>query len=101
MVFLFFPHTIVGLGSKFTISFTDPKQTLIMEGNWRDSTAEVKDEDTGAICATIHRKSAFKSVSTFLFDQNTYSVTVAPRVDYAAIAAACVAFDQWENDSQP
>ncbi|KAF3763407.1 hypothetical protein M406DRAFT_357075 [Cryphonectria parasitica EP155] len=92
----------VGFGSKFTITFTQPggaEQVLVMEGNWRDSVAEIKREGSGEVCAVVHRKSAFKSLSTFLFDQNTYSVTVAPGVDYAAIAAVCIVFDEWENDA--
>lgn len=69
-----------------------------MEGNWRDSTAQIKHEGSGQVCAEVHRKSAFKSLSTFLFDQQTYMVTIAPGVDYGAIAAICIAFDEWENE---
>lgn len=91
------------LGSKFTITFTSPtgqEQVLMMEGNWRDSVADIKHEATGAVCVRVQRKSAFKSLSTFLFDQQTYKVTVAPGVDLAAAAAMCVVFDEWENDAK-
>lgn len=96
------PSFSVGFGSKFTITFTSPSgatQVLVMEGNWRDSVAEIKLEATGAVCARIHRKSKLKSLSTFLFDQNTYVVTVAPGVDQVAVAAMCIVFDEWENEA--
>ncbi|CAN8105500.1 unnamed protein product [Discula destructiva] len=89
------------LGTKYTITFTSPtgaEQVLVMEGNWRDAVAEIKLEGTNTVCASIKRKSAFKSLSTFLFDQQTYMVTVAPGVDLAAVAAMCIVFDEWENE---
>lgn len=93
----------VGFGSKFTITFTSAagaaEQTLVMEGNWRDSVAEIKLEGSGLVCVRVQRKSAFKSLSTFLFDQQTYLVTVAPGVDLAAAAAMCIVFDEWENEA--
>lgn len=92
----------MGFGSKYTITFTPPgggpEQVLVMEGNWRDSMAEIKHEGSGQVCAQIRRKSMFKSFSTFLFDQQTYGVTVAPGVDSAMIAAVCVVFDEMENE---
>lgn len=91
----------MGFGSKFTITFSPPggpEQVLVMEGNWRDSVAEIKHEGTGQVCAQVHRKSMFKSFSSFVFDQQTYGVTIAPGVDSAAIAAVCIVFDEWEND---
>ncbi|KAJ4387343.1 hypothetical protein N0V93_007934 [Gnomoniopsis smithogilvyi] len=92
----------VGFGSKFTITLTSPSgatQVLVMEGNWRDSVAEIKLEGTGSVCARIHRKSMLKSLSTFLFDQNSYMVTVAPGVDQVVVAAMCIVFDEWENEA--
>lgn len=91
----------MGFGSKFTITFTQagaPDVVLVMEGNWRDSTADIKNEATGQVYARVTRKSMFKSLSTFLFDQQTYMVIVAPGVDYAALAAVSIVFDEWEND---
>lgn len=93
----------MGFGSKFTITFSSPggagEQVLVMEGNWRDSTAQIKHEASGQVVAQVHRKSAFKSLSTFLFDQQTYMVTVAPGVDFAALAAVSIVFDEWENEA--
>lgn len=69
-----------------------------MKGNWRDSTAEIVDDNNGVVVAQIHRKSMFKSFSTFVFDQNTYGLSVAPGVDYALMAALCIAFDELNNE---
>lgn len=94
-------HEQVGFGSKYTVTMSSPNagdQVLIMEGNWRDSIAQVKHEASGQVIAEVRRKSAFKSLSTFLWAQQTYMLTVAPGVDYAALAAVAIVFDECEND---
>lgn len=68
-----------------------------MQGNWRASTADITLEATGAVCARVQRQSRLQSMSALFFDQNTYTVTVAPGVDHAAVAAMCIAFDEWEK----
>lgn len=92
----------VDFGSKFTIIFSSPgagDQVLVMEGNWRGSTAQIRHEGSGQVCAEVHRKAAFESLDTSLVDQEqTYMVTIAPGVDYAALSAICIALDEWEND---
>jgi uncharacterized protein YxjI len=70
-----------------------------MKGNWRDSTAEILDETRGAVVARITRKSAFKSFTTFATGQNEYGLTVAPGVDFALMAALCVVFDEFNNET--
>lgn len=70
-----------------------------MDGNWRDSTADIRSEANGQVAARVQRKSALKSLSTLLFDQQTYMVTVAPGADAAVIAAVCIAFDEFENEA--
>ncbi|KAG8162343.1 hypothetical protein KVR01_008108 [Diaporthe batatas] len=90
------------VGSKATATFTSAggkEETLVMKGNWRDATADIIDETRGAVAARIARKSAFKSFTTFMTGQNEYSLTVAPGVDFALMAALCVCFDEFNNDS--
>ena len=70
-----------------------------MKGNWRDATADIVDETRGAVAARITRKSAFKSFTTFMTGQNEYGLTVAPGVDFALMAALCVCFDEFNNES--
>ncbi|ROV96159.1 hypothetical protein VSDG_05062 [Cytospora chrysosperma] len=91
------------IGSKATATFTSShgkEETLVVKGNWRDSTAEIIDETRGVVVAQIHRKSMFSSFSTFAFDQNTYGLTVAPGVDFALMAALCISFDELNNEAQ-
>ncbi|VDC03177.1 unnamed protein product [Peniophora sp. CBMAI 1063] len=91
------------VGSKATATFTSANgtpETLSMKGNWRDSSAEIMDETRGVPVAVIQRKSAFKSLSTFLFDQQTYGVSVAPGVDFALMAAMCICFDEMNNEAE-
>jgi uncharacterized protein YxjI len=91
------------IGSKATASFTSKggqEETLVMKGNWRDKTADIVDENRGgAVVARIARKSAFKSLRTFLTNQNEYGLIVAPGVDFALMAALCVCFDEFNNES--
>lgn len=95
-------HCVLVVGSKATATFTSAggrEETLTVKGNWRDSTADIVDASRGATVAQIRRKSKFQSFSTFAFDQNSYSLSVAPGVDYALMAALCVAFDEFHNDT--
>ena len=95
------PYIVVG--SKATATFTSAaggkEETLVMKGNWRDSTADIVDETRNAVVARISRKSTFKSFTTFATGQNQYGLTVAPGVDYALMAALCVCFDEFNNES--
>ncbi|KUI59153.1 Protein LURP-one-related 10 [Cytospora mali] len=89
------------VGSKATATFTSAhgkEETLVVKGNWRDSVAEIMDQSRGVVVAQIHRKSMFSSFSTFATGQNTYSLTVAPGVDFALMAALCIAFDELNNE---
>lgn len=91
------------VGSKATATFTSAaggkEETLVMKGNWRDSTADIVDETRNAVVARITRKSMFKSFTTFATGQNEYGLTVAPGVDFALMAALCVCFDELNNES--
>lgn len=92
---------LIVVGSKATATFTSAggkEETLVVKGNWRDSTADIVDEARNVVVAQIHRKSMFKSFSTWAFDQNTYGLSVAPGVDFALMAALCIAFDELNNE---
>lgn len=69
-----------------------------MKGGWRDQKADIIDESRGAPVARILRKSALKSLRTFMTGQNEYVLVVAPGVDFALMAALCVVFDEFNNE---
>jgi uncharacterized protein YxjI len=91
---------VVVLGSKATATFTNPAtgvtHSLKMKGNWLDSSAQIVDEATGAVVATIERK--LLSGRDILFGQQTYALVVAPGVDMAIMAAMCICMDEKNNE---
>ncbi|KAF4119514.1 Pfam:DUF567 [Geosmithia morbida] len=87
------------MGSKATIEFqsSDGRTVrLIMKGNWFDTSADIVDEETGAVAARIDRK--LVNARELFGDGQTYAVTIAPGVDMALMAAACVALDEKNNE---
>lgn len=88
------------VGSKATATFTSQNgrpETLIMHGNWFDTTADIVDEAQGdIIVARIDRK--LLSSKDVFFGQQTYAVQVAPGVDMALIAALCICLDEKNNE---
>ncbi|KAF2702685.1 DUF567-domain-containing protein [Pleomassaria siparia CBS 279.74] len=87
------------IGSKAIGTFTSVSgkaESLIMEGNFFDTTAEIKDESTGRSVARIDRK--FLTGREIFAQQQTYVVTVAPGMDMAIVVAMCVALDEMRNE---
>ncbi|KAH8701310.1 tubby C-terminal-like domain-containing protein [Phaeosphaeriaceae sp. PMI808] len=88
------------VGSKATATFTShmgQPQTLTMNGNWFDTTADITDSTQGgAVVARIDRK--MLSGKDLFFGQQTYGVQVAPGVDLALITALCICLDEKNNE---
>ena len=94
---------ILVFGSKAVITFNcknGKTATLVMKGNWVDTTADIIDESSGMVVARINRR--LKSVKDFakevLAGQQTYTVTVAPGADMALVAAMCICMDEKNNE---
>ncbi|KAI1196872.1 DUF567-domain-containing protein [Nemania serpens] len=83
-------------GSKMICTFQD--KTLIVQGNFFDTTAEITDEATKQPIAVIDRK--FFNAREFFTGQDAYAVTVAPNVDMALIAAMCICMDNKKEEAQ-
>ncbi|CAA9958902.1 LOR domain containing protein [Pyrenophora teres f. maculata] len=87
-------------GSKATATFTSQsgkQESLVMHGNWFDSSADIVDEAQGGlIVARINRK--LLSGKDIFFGQQTYGVQIAPGVDMALIAALCICLDEKNNE---
>lgn len=66
-----------------------------MKGNWRSSSAEIVDEATGFVVASIRRQ---RTAKHYLAGQQTYTVTVAPNVDMALAVAMCICMDEKNNE---
>ncbi|EOD45603.1 putative duf567 domain protein [Neofusicoccum parvum] len=87
------------LSSKANCNFTSvdgKKESLHMKGDFFDTTADITDEATGQLVATIDRK--FFNAREIFGGQQTYVVTVAPNVDMAVIAAMCICLDEKRNE---
>ncbi|KAL6704126.1 hypothetical protein ACN47E_008789 [Coniothyrium glycines] len=88
------------LGSKASATFTSQSgkaETLVMRGNWFDTTADIVDEaQGGVVVARIDRK--LLSGKDVFFGQQTYAVSVAPGVDMALVAALCIILDEKNNE---
>ncbi|KAF3905963.1 hypothetical protein ABW21_db0202552 [Orbilia brochopaga] len=87
--------------SKAYVNFTDTSGTthaLLMKGNWFDTKSNIVDESTGAVVATISRK--LLNFSELLGGQQTYVLSVAPGVDMALMCAACICFDEKNNEKK-
>jgi uncharacterized protein YxjI len=69
-----------------------------MNGNWRDTTAEIVDAQSGAVAARIDRK--VFNLREAVMDHQTYYLTVAPGVDVALMVALCVCLDEMQNESK-
>jgi uncharacterized protein YxjI len=87
------------IGSKATVEIKandGQTHTLTMSGNWRDTRADIVDQNTGAVVACIDRK-LLKTRELF-GGQQTYALIVAAGVDMALMVAACVALDEKNNE---
>ncbi|KAL1629005.1 hypothetical protein SLS54_001697 [Diplodia seriata] len=85
--------------SKWSCDFTSThgkQEKLMMKGNFFDTTADITDEVTGQLVATIDRK--FFNAREIFGGQQTYVVTVAPNVDMTVIAAMCICLDEKRNE---
>ncbi len=87
-------------GSKATATLTVPAtgktESLVMHGNWLDSSADIADESTGAVVARINRK--LLSSRDIFFGQQTYALQVAPGADLAVSAGMAICFDELNNE---
>ncbi|ETN45155.1 uncharacterized protein HMPREF1541_10032 [Cyphellophora europaea CBS 101466] len=70
---------------------------LFMKGDFFDRKADIKDEATGQVVATIDRK--FLNARELLGGQQTYLVTCAPGIDMALICAMCICLDERRNEN--
>ncbi|KAK6502037.1 hypothetical protein TWF481_009853 [Arthrobotrys musiformis] len=85
--------------SKAYVNFTDASgvaHSLLMKGNWFDTKSDIVDEKTGAVVASVNRK--LFNLGELVGGQQTYVLTVAPGVDMALMCAACICFDEKNND---
>lgn len=73
-------------------------KTLIVQGNFFNTTAEITDEATNQPIAIIDRK-LFNARELFT-GQDAYAVTVAPNVDMALVAAMCICMDNKREEAQ-
>ncbi|KAI1455428.1 DUF567-domain-containing protein [Annulohypoxylon moriforme] len=86
-------------GSKFIGSFTSAsgqQEHLLMKGDWTDTSAEITDEASGQVAASIYRDRW--NARELLGGQQTYNVTIAPNVDMAVIVAMCICLDMKRNE---
>ncbi|KAK6519787.1 hypothetical protein TWF506_000082 [Arthrobotrys conoides] len=85
--------------SKAYVNFTDVNGTahsLLMKGNWFDTKSDIVDEKTGSVVASVNRK--LFNLGELIGGQQTYVLTVAPGVDMALMCAACICFDEKNNE---
>ncbi|KAI1206333.1 DUF567-domain-containing protein [Annulohypoxylon truncatum] len=88
-------------GSKFICTFTSAsgqQEQLLMKGGWTDTNAEITDEASGQVIASIYRDRW--NARELLGGQQTYNVTVAPNVDMAIIASMCICLDTKRNEEE-
>jgi uncharacterized protein YxjI len=69
---------------------------LLMKGDFFDRKAEIVDEGTGLVVATIDRK--FFNARELLGGQQTYVVGVAQGMDMAIVVAMCICLDERRNE---
>ncbi|EPS35622.1 hypothetical protein H072_10989 [Dactylellina haptotyla CBS 200.50] len=87
--------------SKAYVNFTDASgkaHSLLMKGNWFDTKSNIVDESTGAVVATISRK--LFNLGEVFGGQQTYVLSVAPGVDMALMCAACICYDEKNNEKK-
>ncbi|KAF3928026.1 hypothetical protein AA313_de0201246 [Arthrobotrys entomopaga] len=87
--------------SKAYVNFTDitgKEHSLLMKGNFFDTKSNIVDETSGAVVATINRK--LLNFGEIFAGQQTYVLSVAPGVDMALMAAACICFDEKNNEGK-
>lgn len=92
-------HGETVIGSKATAEFQSRdghSETLTMSGNWRDTSADIVCEKTGAVAARIDRK--LLNAREIFGGQQTYALVVAPGVDMALMVALCIALDEKNNE---
>lgn len=68
-----------------------------MKGNFFDTKAAIRDEQTGAVVAKIDRQ--LFNARELLGGQQTYGVTVAPGMDMALIVVMVICLDEKRNDT--
>lgn len=69
---------------------------LLIKGDWLDRSATITMGNV--VVAQISR--SYFNMREVLGGQQTYYVTVAPRVDLALMAAICVCLDEKENEKK-
>ena len=87
-------------GSKFIGTFTSTsgqQEQLLMKGDWTDTSAEITDDASGQVVASIYRDRW--NARELLGGQQTYNVAIAPNVDMAIIVAMCICLDMKRNES--
>ncbi|KAI1175631.1 DUF567-domain-containing protein [Nemania sp. FL0916] len=83
-------------GTKMICTFKD--ETLMVKGNFFDTTAQITDEATKQPVAVIDRK--FFNAREMFSGQDTYAVSVAPNVDMALVAAMCICMDEKKEEAK-
>ncbi|CAH0054965.1 unnamed protein product [Clonostachys solani] len=89
------------IGSEATLTLTSKDgrtDTLKMNGNWRDSCANIIHVESGATVARIDRQ--ILNARELIGGAQTYHLNVAPGVDVALMVAACVALDELNNEKK-
>lgn len=71
-------------------------EILCMEGNWRDTSADIVIKSTGVPVARIDRQ--YLKGKDWFGGKQTYALIVAPGVDLALMVAACIALDEKNNE---
>ncbi|OJD31870.1 uncharacterized protein BKCO1_4300098 [Diplodia corticola] len=79
------------------VSTSGKPEKLMMKGNFFNTTADITDDTTGQLVATIDRK--FFNAREIFGGQQTYVVAVAPNVDMTVIAAMCICLDERRNEN--
>ncbi|KAL7271949.1 hypothetical protein RUND412_005269 [Rhizina undulata] len=89
-------------GAKMTVTFrnradgTNQELELNVEGDFFDRNARIKCQ--GKVVARIDR--SFMNAGQLLFNQQTYYLTCAPRVDCVMMAVVCICLDEKANEKK-
>ena len=97
---------LTGIGAKATVTFTSTQtgkhESLTMKSNWANSKADIIDEARGDVLnpssnlVVAHIDREIRPFSVKLNKQQ-YTMTVAPGVDMALVAALCICLDDKHN----
>lgn len=88
---------MVGSKATLTVVSSDGRSNVLeMNGNWRDSSADIVEVTSGAVVARIDRK--LFNAREFFTNNQTYILTIAPGVDVSLMVAACIILDELNND---